>query len=139
MTTPTWVVVGLIRYGETSEGEQTWVVTRRAEGVHLAGSWELPGGKVEPGESPRQALDRELREELGVEVEDALPATFSWYSYPDRTVMILFYQVTLMANGPAPSPRVATELRLLTESELLALEMPPANEPLKRWLSDRAL
>jgi 8-oxo-dGTP diphosphatase len=137
MSATTLVVVGLVPYGADSHGEQTFVVTRRAEGTHLAGAWELPGGKVETGESPRAALARELDEELGVKLQDAMPITFSWHAYPERTVLILFFEVTLSLESPEPAPRVASELRLLGHTELLSLEMPEANAPFKRWLGAR--
>jgi len=138
MSEATLVVVGLVPFGELADGEPTWVVTRRAKGAHLEGAWELPGGKVEPGETPQEALARELDEELGVTLKEAHPMTFSWHSYTERTVLILFFKVALTDHSAAPSPRVASELRLLSQSELLALEMPPANEPFKRWLAQQA-
>lgn len=135
MSAPTLVVVGWVAHGEDPHGEPTYVVTRRAPGTHLAGSWELPGGKVEAGESPREALVRELHEELGVTVEAAEPITFSWHAYGERTVLILFFAVRLSTESAAPSARVASDLRLLNRTGLLALEMPEANEPFRRWLA----
>jgi len=132
------VVVGLVPYGEREDGQPTWVVTRRAQGVHLEGAWELPGGKVERGEAPHDALARELHEELGVTVEEAAPITFSWHAYAERTVLLLFFEVVLTAQSAPPSPKVASELRLVSQSELFSLEMPAANEPFKRWLAERS-
>jgi 8-oxo-dGTP diphosphatase len=122
------IVVGLVEV-DSPEGPR-FVVTRRRAGVHLAGSWELPGGKVAADETPRDALRRELHEELGVDVAHAEPITFSWYEYPERVVLLLFFHVRLTATSPSPAPLEAEALRLVDHAELLALPMPPANAPL---------
>lgn len=76
--------------------QDRYLLTRRPEGTHLAGFWELPGGKVEPGESPEDALVRECREECGITVRpiDILDVAFHRYTVgPGRTksVLLLFY------------------------------------------------
>ena len=129
---PRLVAVGLVRHGDRA-GEPTWVVTRRHPDAHLGGAWELPGGRIEAGETPEDALRRELREELGVEVEGISPLTFSFFEYPGRTVLLLFYETQTVA-GSTPHPLAAAELRLVTMAELLDLTWPPANGPLIRHL-----
>ena len=71
------------------------LLTQRPAGLHLAGSWEFPGGKLEPGESPEEALAREIREECGVEIEvgDALDVTY--WRYPKKSGLLLFYRVRI--------------------------------------------
>lgn len=124
---PKLIVVGLI------EHDDRYVVTRRHPHQHLGGAWELPGGKVEPGESPEAALQREAMEELGVAIDVVRPLTFSWYRYPDRTLLLLFY-LARTRPGAAPRALAAAELTLLDLEALRALEMPPANHPLKELL-----
>lgn len=126
------VAVGLVRHGDRA-GEATWVVTRRHPDVHLGDAWELPGGRVEAGERPEDALRRELREELGVEVGGISPLTFSFFEYPERTVLLLFYE-TETVQGSTPRPLAAAELKLITLAELIDLTWPPANAPLVRHL-----
>ena len=123
------VAVALVEHG-ARDGEPTYVVTRRKKDAHLGGMWELPGGRIEAGESPQDAVVRELREELGVEIEAIAPLTFSHFRYPQREVLLLFCTCRTIA-GSNPQPLAADALELLTLAELLALPMPPANEPFK--------
>jgi 8-oxo-dGTP diphosphatase len=67
------------------------ILSQRPAGKHLAGLWEFPGGKMEPGESPEAALVREVREELGIEIAGFRPFRFSHHAYPEKTVLLLAY------------------------------------------------
>ena len=80
------------------------LLSRRKVGTHLAGMWEFPGGKVEAGEDPKDALVRELREELGIEAEvkDIVCVTFHRYEDADKAVLLLFYEVARTPSSPAP-------------------------------------
>ena len=71
------------------------LLARRPDGKHLAGLWEFPGGKVEPGDSPEAALVRELREELGLEISRFRPFLFAHHAYPEKTVLLLAYLCTI--------------------------------------------
>ena len=82
------VVVGLI--GDSSG---RWLVNCRPPGAPLAGSWEFPGGKKEPGEAALAALKRELDEELGIEVLEAEPVLVLEHDYPDKRVRLDVWHV----------------------------------------------
>lgn len=76
------------------------LIAQRPAGKPLAGSWEFPGGKVDPGEAPYDALVRELREELGVEVQAALSVIKYEHAYPRRCVRLDLWRVTRFRGEP---------------------------------------
>ena len=76
------------------------LIAQRPAGKALAGRWEFPGGKLEPGEDPRAGLERELREELGVEVRAAHRLLRYTHDYPGRTVDLDFWNVTGWTGTP---------------------------------------
>ena len=112
------------------------LVSQRPEGKQLAGMWEFPGGKTEPGEGPETALIRELGEELGIAVEAAClaPLTFASHAYPDMHLLMPLY-ICRRWNGIA-QPRESQALRWVRPPELRKLAMPPADAPLIPFLED---
>lgn len=76
------------------------LIARRPAGKHMAGRWELPGGKLDAGETPLEALRRELAEELGVELRDARPLIRLRHDYADRRVLLDVWRVTDWAGEP---------------------------------------
>jgi len=110
-----------------------FLVTRRPAGVHLAGHWEFPGGKCEPGEPLSACLARELREELNVEAAIGRELFQTTHEYPDRRIELHFFECVL--NGP-PVPQMGQEMRWVPRHDLPALEFPPADAELIRRLSD---
>jgi 8-oxo-dGTP diphosphatase len=104
------------------------LITRRPAGTHLAGSWEFPGGKIEPGESPEEAAMREAREEVGVECAPLSVRAPLLYDYPERRVEL--WPVDCEWRRGEPEPRAVAELRWLRVAELDAPDFPPANAPL---------
>lgn len=103
------------------------LMTRRTAGSHLGGLWELPGGKVEPGESPPAALARELREELGVSARVGAPFAFNYHEYPDRRVLLLTYGADLDGD---PRPLGCTDLGWFGPSQIERLPTPDADGPI---------
>ncbi len=83
------VAIGLVR-----DGEGRVLITRRGSGRHLAGLWEFPGGKIAAGEAPADALRRELREEVGIEVDAATPCMHIPHDYGDRRVLLRIFRVS---------------------------------------------
>lgn len=122
-----YVVAGaLVREGRL-------LLARRPDADPLAGFWELPGGKVEPGETPEAALEREWREELGVEVDLATPWTFTAGSPNGRHVTLLVFVVEAVRGEPSPvgvaevlwaTPGDADALPLLTADRRLVGRLP---------------
>ncbi|MBI5537835.1 MAG: (deoxy)nucleoside triphosphate pyrophosphohydrolase [Deltaproteobacteria bacterium] len=103
------------------------LVTQRMPGSHLAGAWEFPGGKVEQDEDPRDALVRELREELGVEVEVGAILDVAFHRYPGKSVLILFYEAHRRPGSPAPAVIDVAALQWRTGAELVDQDFPPAD------------
>jgi 8-oxo-dGTP diphosphatase len=114
-----------------------FLLAQRPEGKPYAGYWEFPGGKVEPGESPRQALARELQEELGIEVETAYPWLTRMFAYPHATVRLNFFRVT--AWHGEPHPHEGQQLAWQHANDVSVGPMLPANFPVVRALGLPAL
>jgi 8-oxo-dGTP diphosphatase len=102
------------------------LLTRRAEGQHLAGIWEFPGGKLEHGESPEEALVRECREECGIEVEIDEILDVAHHRYPEKDVLILFYRCELR-RGEVRHLQVADHA-WVAPPDLDSYPLPPADE-----------
>jgi 8-oxo-dGTP diphosphatase len=112
------------------------LLAKRPQGRPLAGLWEFPGGKVEAGERPEDALIRELCEELGIAIDgqDLIPLTFASHTYADFHLLMPVYlcrrwQGTITAHE-------GQELTWVMPDELHLYDMPPADDPLKARLRD---
>ena len=105
------------------------LVQQRPAGKALAGLWEFPGGKVEPGEQPEAALVRELREELAIDVDAAALTALTFASMPltDRHLLLLLYGCRAWRGDPQPLE--ASALAWHPPAALRELDMPPADAP----------
>ena len=112
------------------------LLAQRPVGKPMAGLWEFPGGKVNPGETPETALIRELAEELGIDVAASClaPFTFASYSYPDFHLLMPLY-VCRKWSG-IPMAREGQRLTWVRPARLGDYPMPPADPPLVAMLRD---
>lgn len=106
----------------------TILLASRPEGKGWAGWWEFPGGKIEVGESPVEALQRELDEELGIQVETAYPWLVRTFGYPEKTVKLHFFIVRAWVGNP--EGREGQQLSWQNPSNLTVSPMLPANAPI---------
>jgi 8-oxo-dGTP diphosphatase len=114
------------------ERDGRYLLTRRLKGTHLAGRWEFPGGKCEPGESHAGCLRRELREELAVDADVGALLLSIEHAYPDRRVSLHFYAATLSGE---PRPQLGQDLCWAPRSELASLDFPEADAALIAMLT----
>lgn len=112
------------------------LLAQRPQGKSLAGLWEFPGGKVEPGETPEETLIRELEEELGIQTKIAClaPLTFASHTYDDFHLLMPLY-VCRRYEG-VPIGREGQAIKWVRSKALRDYPMPPADEPLIPFLMD---
>jgi 8-oxo-dGTP diphosphatase len=106
------------------------LLAQRPAGKHLAGMWEFPGGKIEPGESPEAALVRELQEELGIDTAESCLAPCGFVSHPYEKFRLLMLLYACRKWRGAPVGQQGQALRWARVPEMFALDMPPADRPL---------
>ncbi|PIE11064.1 MAG: 8-oxo-dGTP diphosphatase MutT [Rhodobacterales bacterium] len=112
------------------------LLAQRPEGKSMAGLWEFPGGKVEPGESPEAALVRELHEELGIETWGSClaPLTFASHSYDDFHLLMPLFVCRKWEGTPVGKEN--QQLAWVRAADLRSYPMPPADIPLIPILRD---
>ncbi len=118
------------------DGDGRVLIAQRPEGKPMAGLWEFPGGKVAPGETPEEALIRELSEELDIDVtENCLaPFTFASHRYDDFHLLMPLY-VCRVWNGSV-RPQEGQAVKWVRPMRLGDYPMPPADRPLVAMLRD---
>ncbi len=126
------VVVGVV----FNSAGQVLVALRPAH-KHMGGLWEFPGGKIETGETPEEALKRELFEEVGIEVQQAYPLLKYDYDYPQQTVSLDVWQVNQFA-GEAQG-REGQQINWISPKDLLNLPIPIANQTIVQTVIKKLL
>ena len=103
------------------------LLTQRKRGAHLAGAWEFPGGKVEDGEDPRDALARELREEIGVDADVGEIVDVTFHRYETKSVLLLFFEASRRPGSPEPRAIDVAALEWGDANALDPARFPPAD------------
>lgn len=116
------VAAGVLRRGDTV------LLAERVRGGHGDGYWEFPGGKIEPGESPAEALARELEEEIGVRIDSPAPLITLSHDYPQRQVRLHVFEVRGWHGEPAG--REGQALQWCALSALDGVQLLEANAPI---------
>ena len=118
------------------DADRRVLIAQRPQGKAMAGLWEFPGGKIEPGETPEMALIRELDEELGVATQTAClaPLSFASHSYENFHLLMPLYVCRKWQGVPEPREHIA--LKWVRPPALRDYAMPPADEPLIAALCD---
>jgi len=125
---PLAVVAAVLR-----DGQGRVLLARRLPGGPHGGLWEFPGGKVEPGEMPEEALARELVEELGIQVTVGDEVLAVDHAYPHLRLRLIAYACTLRAGTPATLH--CQDFAWVTPAELTSYPMPEADLPIARLLA----
>ncbi|MGE4218422.1 MAG: 8-oxo-dGTP diphosphatase MutT [Alphaproteobacteria bacterium] len=118
------------------DGDGRVLLAQRPPGKSMAGLWEFPGGKVHDGESPEQALIRELREELGIETRNSCLAPFAFASHAYETFQLLMPLYVCRVWQGTPQGREGQNLAWVRAVRLADYPMPPADLPLVALLRD---
>src|SRR5690349_7527640 len=116
----------IVSAGVLLEGGRV-LLSQRKSGTHVAGAWEFPGGKVEHGEDPRDALARELAEELGIDAEVGDPLESTFHRYATKSVLLLFFAASRRPGSPEPRALDVAAVRWAALDELRDEEFPPAD------------
>ena len=120
------------------EGGQ-WLLAQRPSHKHLGGKWEFPGGKVDPGETAEHALVREIREELGCQIELLLALAPYDFDYGAVHIRLFPHVARLSVSGPRPVALEHVALQWLAAEDVACLDLAPADRPLLAQLPALAI
>jgi 8-oxo-dGTP diphosphatase len=109
------------------------LIAQRLPGKHMAGRWEFPGGKIDAGETERDALQRELHEELGIDVLEAVRVLELAHDYPERRVRLSLWHVTRYRGDP--QGRDGQALKWVAPAQLGNEDLLEADRPITAWLA----
>ena len=118
------------------DADRRVLIAKRPEGGSMPGLWEFPGGKIEPGETPEQALIRELDEELGISTRTACLAPLTFASHAYESFHLLMPVFVCRKWTGFPEPRAHAALKWVRPTALRDYPMPPADLPLVAPLCD---
>jgi 8-oxo-dGTP diphosphatase len=113
------------------------LLSQRAKDGHMGGLWEFPGGKIDDGERPSDALVRELEEELGITITVESPLTFAVHEEPGLRILLLFYRARI--DSGEPHGREGQAVEWVPVTELPSYPTPPADAELVQCLADGSL
>jgi 8-oxo-dGTP diphosphatase len=112
------------------------LMAQRPEGKAQAGLWEFPGGKIEPGETPEEALARECREELALEIENPSVLRSVVHRYPEKTIRLILVECSVRP-GSVPVPQEGQSVAWVRPSDLARLPVCPADKELLPYVFSR--
>ncbi|PHM31135.1 8-oxo-dGTP diphosphatase MutT [Xenorhabdus innexi] len=125
------IAAGIIK----NSNDEIFITQRRADS-HMGGFWEFPGGKLEQGETPEQALIRELKEEVGITVTHYELMEIITHEFSDRNITLYFFLVDQWENEPFG--KEGQPSRWLLQTKLIADEFPPANRSVVGLLTNNS-
>lgn len=126
------IIIRTIAVGIIRNAQQQIFIAQRPADSHMGGFWEFPGGKMEEGETPEQALKRELLEETGIQVAQAELLATSQHHFAERPMAFYFFLVERWQG--TPYGKEGQPVRWCPQKELRADEFPPANAAIIRQL-----
>ena len=135
-TSPTPLPIILVSAVALIDTDGRVLLARRPAGKSMAGLWEFPGGKVEPGETPEAALIRELKEELGIDTKESCLAPFTFASHAYEKFHLLMPLYVCRRWTGTVTAQEGQELTWARPNKLGDYEMPPADKPLVAMLRD---